>query len=796
MDYWIFLPYFGHFIADRSEQVSATTATQAVPHVETSLIQGGAAARSEVSSGASEARMQVAVARQQTPMPILQSTEEGSMILEQSSARPATPHTGVSPPWSAVYEVTPSTSGLQPNQPPSPLPGFSTGTEAPQGSGVLPSLPAVPGDIPLAPSSHSSQPPPPPSGSSSGTVAPQETGVWPSSSTVSGVIPLAPSSHYNQPPLFPPGSSSGTAAPQESGVQLSLPPASGVIPSASGSQSRQPLPPPPEPSSSPSAPLESGVWPSSSAVSGVIPLAPGSHPSQPPPSPPGSSSGTAALQESGVQPPFSTVPGVRPLAPGSDSSQLPPPPPESSSSTPAAPQSGVRPSLSAVSVVIPSRPRTRAEQSEPQAAPPPNEPSSRTLTSVRRSQRGSVSGSGSGLQSTASSSRHVPTRRTTESVQSQSTDPEADELSQPEPPSKRRRHTEIIRSELTKPPPRELFKLTLDWIRNTPVLHALLKDGFYTSTDVAQFGLPGCPKAILDELNLYPKFTSWSEGTRLDNCYHSVLQQALVQNPHVYLAALAAMRTENHRMTSLPVAPLIFRPRQDSELQDPTFPFEKFIANERRVSATRLLFSVGKVDIGIAQGSRSRQEVKAWWEACNGNLEEAADRLKFNTVQLEAGEFVVCEPQQPWCLYSSDPQSSPGPHKYIVIVEVRYIAVNPNLQPDFNYWDDGTFDDISGPNRDLKAPTVTGWGAASEGENVGKRFPAAVEMRGVWYIGDALLGLISWNSHLVQEELHELFKTSDGGWYNKQFVEMVEEKLDTKLESVMSTLKSACEPFL
>ena len=726
-----------------------------MPHVETSLIQGGAAAGSEVGSGASEAGMLVAVARQQTPMPILQCTEEGSPILEQSSARPATPHTGVSPPWSVVYEVTPSSSGLQPNQPPPPPPGSSSGTAAPQESGVLPSLPAVPGDIPLAPGSHSSQPPPPPPGSSSGTAAPQKSGVWPSSSAVSGVIPLEPGSHSSQPPPSPPGSSSGTAAPQESGVRPSLRAASGVIPSASGFQSSQPLPPPPEPSSSPSAPLESGV-----------------------------------------RPPSSAVPGVRPLAPGSDSSLPPPPPPQSSSSTPAAPQSGVRPSLSAVSVVIPSRPRTGAAQSEPQAAPPPNEPSSRTLTAVRRSHRGSVSGSGSGVQSTASSSRHLPTRRTTESARSQSTDPEADELSQSEPPSKRRRHTEIVRSELTKPPLPKLFKLSLDWVHNTPVLHALLKDGFYTSTDVAQFGLPGCPKAMLDELNVYPDSTSWSGGARLDNCYHSVIQQALVQNPHVYLAALAAMRTTNHRMISLPVAPLIFPPNRDSELQDPTFPFEMFLANELRVSATRLLFSVGKVDIGIAQGSRTKEEVKAWWEPCNGNLEEAADRLKFNTAQLEAGEFVVCEPQQPWCLYSSDPQSSPGRHRQIVIIEVRYIALNSKLQPDFNYWANGTFDDISGPNRDLKTPTVTGWGAASEAVNVGNRFPTAVEMRGVWYIGDALLGLISWNSHLVQEELHELFKTADGGWYNKQFVEMVEEKLDTKLESVMSTLKSACEPFL
>ncbi|RPA88615.1 hypothetical protein L873DRAFT_1796560 [Choiromyces venosus 120613-1] len=146
-------------------------------------------------------------------------------------------------------------------------------------------------------------------------------------------------------------------------------------------------------------------------------------------------------------------------------------------------------------------------------------------------------------------------------------------------------------------------------------------------------------------------------------------------------------------------------------------------------------------------------------------------------------------PQLLWYLEPDFPTSttSSTARRTSKFIEVRYISVIPNWELDFDYWSDSTYDEISRYNHNLLAPTVTGWGA--EPTKHEKGFRGAIEMCGIWAIGDALLGLMSWRSPLVQLELHQLFDAPPGNWLNSKFVNEIQTRFDEKPESMVETLQ-------
>ncbi|RPA88505.1 hypothetical protein L873DRAFT_1796616 [Choiromyces venosus 120613-1] len=220
------------------------------------------------------------------------------------------------------------------------------------------------------------------------------------------------------------------------------------------------------------------------------------------------------------------------------------------------------------------------------------------------------------------------------------------------------------------------------------------------------------------------------------------------------------MRTTNHRLISLPVPLIMFPGSGQSKFMDPTFPFAKFIEGKDEVPATRILYSLGDASLRIGTSLPSKKEVKGWWDKYNGDLTMAGTLLpneQFSTALLFAGEFLAMPPQLIW--YAEDNSPVPAPStsaaQSIKFVMVRYVSVTPGKDLDFDYSPDRTYDEISRFNRDLLAPMVTGWGAEPTIRE--KRFKGAIEIRIVWAIGDALLGLMNWHSPLVQLELTLLF---------------------------------------
>lgn len=553
------------------------------------------------------------------------------------------------------------------------------------------------------------------------------------------------------------------------------------------------------PPSSPGSPIpnqaadEGSVWPSLSTVVPGVTLS-SSQPNLAAIHSPGATIPNPTTHESGVQPTLSAV-LIDTSASSHSQPSLPPLSSGLSIPNPATHESGVRPPLSQVSVVISPRSCTTAravpspvgsgfsipERSELQATPPPNQPSSGTLPAVHRSRLPSRAPSSDSQSATASSQSQLASSN----LQSQQA-------------SRKRPHSQITAryTALSPPPP---FTLNSDWTRSTPVRETIKDQGFYISTEATQFGNDGCLPGILKQLNTYQLCSTGLRDTRLDTCYHSLLQQALVQNPHVYLTALAAMNTLNHRMISLPVAPMYFPGQRDSKLMDPSFPFADFIASEPSVAGTRLLYSLGEANIRIAQNPFHKSAVNEWWEKCGGNLEEAAKQLpldEFPSAELLPGEFVVFPPQKPWyvercsSMNSSTRTTEPQLRK---IFEVRYIPVTPEHKLNFAYWAEGSYNKISRFNRDLLGPTVTGWGEASESPLSGKRFFPSIEMRGVWAIGDALLGLTSWSSPRVELELQQLFDAPQGEWFNRAFIDKVQDSFDKELNSLVEILASVRE---
>ena len=365
--------------------------------------------------------------------------------------------------------------------------------------------------------------------------------------------------------------------------------------------------------------------------------------------------------------------------------------------------------------------------------------------------------------------------------------------------SKKRPYSKIDSAPFVKPFPAFVFDKA--WFTSNPVATAIDSDGFYLSAGLRQGLWPTvCEEAVARDLHAYFETYELRGKHRYNNCFHSLIQQILVQDPIVYLIALGGMKVRNYRLISLPVAPLSFSQEHNSELMDPGFPFAKFLANKREAPAINILYALNSMNLRIAPGSLTKEDVQSWWQKCGGDMKVAATQLplaEFNTAKLESGHVIAFPPQQPWYVERTTPPTPPTPSGENVMFEIKYISVDrgPAKPLNYSYWPEGTYETISQHNRDLTGPGVTGWGEAPDAPMRKPRFVTAVELRGAWAIGDAILGLTSWDSPVIQRDLELLFGTEEGTdeWYNRDFVRGVQIKLQRKLLDLMNDIDSIYE---
>ena len=361
--------------------------------------------------------------------------------------------------------------------------------------------------------------------------------------------------------------------------------------------------------------------------------------------------------------------------------------------------------------------------------------------------------------------------------------------------SRKRPYSKIDSAPFVKPFPPFVFDKA--WFTSNPVATAIDSDGFYIKAGLPQGLVPKvCEKAVARDLQAYFESYDLRGQHRYNNCFHSLVQQILVQDPIMYLIALGGMKVRNHRLISLPVAPLSFSPEHNSELMDPGFPFAKFLANKREVPAINILYTLENATLRIAPDSLTKEDVQNWWQKCGGDMKAAATQLplaEFNTAKLKSGHIIAFPPQQPWYVERGPPTRSGK----ILMFEMKYISVDkgPEKRLNYSYWQEGTYEAISQHNRDLTGPAVTGWGEAPGAPMRKPRFVTAVELRGAWAIGDAILGLASWDSPVVQRDLELLFETEEDTdeWYSQKFVKTVQLNLQTKLLYLMNDIDSVYE---
>jgi len=361
--------------------------------------------------------------------------------------------------------------------------------------------------------------------------------------------------------------------------------------------------------------------------------------------------------------------------------------------------------------------------------------------------------------------------------------------------SRKRPHSEVNSASFITGYPPYLFKRA--WFKSNPVATALDRAGFYITSEMhPAFGPRQCEAAIVRDLNAYFNTYDLKGKHRYNNCFHSLIQQVLVQDPIMYLIALGGMKVRNHRLISLPVAPLVFSQEHNSQLMDPGFPFAKFLANKREVPAINILYTLSDINLRIAPASLTKEDVQHWWQNCGGDMKVAATQLplaEFKMAKLKGGHTIAFPPQQLWYVERTPPTAS-GEN---LMFEMKYISVNkgPDKNLDYEYWPEGTYERISQNNRDLTGPGVTGWGEPPDAPMRTPRFITAIELRGVWAIGDAILGLTSWNSPVVQRDLKMLFETDEGTdeWYSLDFDRSIQLKLRKKLLELLNDIDSIYE---
>ncbi|KAG0122866.1 hypothetical protein HOY82DRAFT_619776 [Tuber indicum] len=363
--------------------------------------------------------------------------------------------------------------------------------------------------------------------------------------------------------------------------------------------------------------------------------------------------------------------------------------------------------------------------------------------------------------------------------------------------SRKRPYSQFL-SQCNTIPSGYIFTLPDNWSDNSHIHTSLLQQGFYKCSNLSHFADATRHIAIHRQLNLFDRMAKPPQdlSPKLTYAFQTLLQQALVQNPRMYLTALAAMKTTNYRLISLPVPLIICPSPHRSELMDCIFPYEKYITHQKKIPQTRLLYSLNAAKVQIAASLSTQKIVHSSLTALGGDLKLAAEQVReehLSVLSLQAGELIAMRQQVLESAKTADSQdcgTTVSPEQ-VRFAEVRYISLTSDRRIDFGNWSMESYEDISQLNRDLLTYFVTGWD--SQTCQLWRMSKAAIEMRGIWAIGDALLGLMNWHSPLVQLELRQLFNAPAGNWFNAEFVDQIEARFDEKLSSMAEILEQVHE---
>ena len=285
--------------------------------------------------------------------------------------------------------------------------------------------------------------------------------------------------------------------------------------------------------------------------------------------------------------------------------------------------------------------------------------------------------------------------------------------------------------------------------------------------------IPGLPTHFRDmlvlewkrELDMHQNYAPANPSDAfLTTCFHSIAQQCLLQDPRLYLQAVNSRPERSHKLVGYPcsalyvaagsIPPPHFR---DINLEWHMKDWEKH--SQRSVIRVSLSES-NHVYLEAIEGIAGQESPDQWQEQVLAALGGVSTGLATHQTgrelvsggaawkEVDTEPIMICPVRIPLRI------SQVVQPRTLRFIDLHYLTTEDN-ELELKWL--GTPDSVSRLHRDQYIPPCLPSGDGIPGtQNSSQRIPFTVELRGVWAVGDAILGLRSWDSPVILEELRQL----------------------------------------
>lgn len=302
--------------------------------------------------------------------------------------------------------------------------------------------------------------------------------------------------------------------------------------------------------------------------------------------------------------------------------------------------------------------------------------------------------------------------------------------------------------------------------------------------------------SIVDNIQELDVYRSHAEPKTSDgyltNCFHSMLRQTMALDPVIYAIAVASRTDGLHKLISYPFPPQWFQEGQAPPGIILPINIKKHLAAKQPDCGVRMILHLDDENgqtLTVVGKRFNRQRLDEWrkdvlargegqWLETPVRMEQiyseedAKKYGKFVAAPAKRGDVRLLLPETPFGIPDGVTVT-----KTQRIVSPHYVAIRQDLSLERKGL--GTYSEVSEANLSLLPVSKTPWGTNTGWQDEENPFPAAVSMTGVWPLGDALLGKISWESRGVIENLQNLFGDDDAR--RKELVKEVRKAMRDRL---------------
>ena len=274
------------------------------------------------------------------------------------------------------------------------------------------------------------------------------------------------------------------------------------------------------------------------------------------------------------------------------------------------------------------------------------------------------------------------------------------------------------------------------------------------------------------EFEMYRHHLRNEEGAgndgRCRNMWHSLVQQAMRQDPVFYALNVAARPDRNWRLVSFPYFTKYGKAGDGTACDDTEIDVEQLCKWGRGASTVRTAVSM---DDEFADGCSTvvpgfQRQIREWWREARsrGSGSDSMEDMYSKEDEARYGEFVrvVCGRGDMRMSLAQLMHGSTGDCVRVRrVVEPWLMGVDSNHDR-LEMKECGSWEEVSAAHRNMWAMKVGPTGQKHEFPVGEGRFAGSIEMRGMSAIGDALVGARRWDSRAVLSERDLILGSDDG----------------------------------